>query len=119
MNDHEALLREMELHERRRTRRFWILMAILGGLPVLAFGVWISSPLYWNGIPGDWPLKFGPNLLYAGWCSSKVMDTISGRGGRIRPVLVMLLAILFAAISIGLVIGVFYAGCYMITGGRM
>jgi uncharacterized BrkB/YihY/UPF0761 family membrane protein len=74
MNDDELLL-EMHRHTLRRTRRFWIWMAIMGGLPIFPLSVALFRRA--NTSEEIWPLIVGACLAYAGWCASKILRTVT------------------------------------------
>lgn len=116
MNDDEQL-REMHHRTLRRMRRFWIWMAIIGGMPIFPLSVALFGRARTSG--EIWPLVIGTCLAYAGWCASKILGTVTRLTFDQKAAVWIPLTLLLAAIPAGIVIGFFYAGCYMITGGRM
>lgn len=119
---HDDLLREMERHELRRRRRYWILMSFLVGLPLATLFLFLGMSIT-NGGKDTRVLKWiGAALPLLWWqlvCSVNVLRTFRSlslaavRGGAI------LLTPVLAALHAAIVIGLFWAGCMILMGGRI
>ena len=113
----EELLGQMESRILRKLRRFWIFMAIAAGLPLALLGFLIGSGS--NSPVMFFLLSLVPVLPWSCFCAYKIMSTVKNYSFDQRMVAGFFLGIGLAALSTGLLIGVLWAGCYMIMGGRM
>jgi hypothetical protein len=116
-DDDHHLLRDRERHALRRTRIFWISIAILAGLPIAAltlaiFAAGTREPM--------WLLFFlGPTLLWAAFCAHQITRTLKRLPDGLEIPVWLLITLLLAGLNTGIVIGLFYAGCYLIAGSDL